>query len=96
MSDEANGLQCRLLAIEYLIAEMLSQRYLSTADPSAAATAHRLDARDAMTEALKEAMPQLFPNDPTQTEIAVAGVGDAIEFIIDIAGEISAAKSRQT
>ena len=96
MSDEANGIQCRLLAIEYLIAEMLSHRYLSAADPSAAATAHRRDARNAMTEALVEVMPKLFPDDPASTALAVVGVGDEIELIIEIAGEISAAKSRKT
>ena len=72
----------RLAAVELLVIDTLTSRYLSSPDPVAIATGHREHMRDVLSQT---ALP--FLGGAGASELVVGGVGDAIDFLIELACE---------
>jgi hypothetical protein len=78
----------KLIAIEALVVEMLTIRYLADPDPIAAANAHRLVWRRALTET-----PLPFLGD--DASLLSGEVADAVDQMIDAAAQ-RAARARES
>jgi hypothetical protein len=85
-SDELQNL-FRLIAIECLLSEMLTIRYLAAPDPVAAASAHRQYMRKIWSETAAS-----FLGNAADSELMVGGIGDAIDELIERAGQSAARK----
>jgi hypothetical protein len=72
----------RLMAVEMLMIDMLTSRYLSTPDPVATAAEHREHIRNVLSQI---AVP--FLRDAGASEFVIGEIGDAIDLLITIAGE---------
>lgn len=84
MSEEALEKLTRLMAVELLLTEMLATRYSADPNPVAAANVHRESWRQCLAQV---SLP--FIKDAGLSELAVGGVGDAIDRLIEIAGEMA-------
>ncbi len=78
----------RLIALELLMIDLLESRYLASPDPVATAHAHREHMRNVLSEV---ALPGL--GSASASELAVGGVGDAIDRLLENAGQTAARRA---
>jgi len=86
MADERYELEqlFRLMAIEFLITNMLSGQYLASSDPVSTANEHRDRLRRLLSEI---SLPPL--GDAARSELVVGGFGDAIDRLLENAGQMT-------
>ena len=86
MADQRDELEqlFRLMAVEFLVTHMLSGRYLASPDPVSTANNHRDRLRRLLSEI---SLPPL--GDAARSELAVGGFGDAIDRLLENAGQIT-------
>jgi hypothetical protein len=89
MADDHYDLEqlFRLMAVEFFITDMLANRYLASPDPVSTAREHRDRIRKLLSEI---SLPRL--GDAAKSELAVGGFGDAIDRLLENAGEMACLK----
>src|SRR5215831_2961165 len=89
MADEHYELEqlFRLMAVEFLVTDMLSGRYLASPDPISTANEHRDRLRRLLSEI---SLPPL--GDAARSELVVGGFGDAIDRLLENAGQMTRLK----
>ena len=71
----------KTLALELLVIDLLSARYLTFPDPAAAAAQHREHMRNLLSAV---AVPGL---DAALSDLAIGEIGDAMDMVIENAGD---------
>src|SRR5215469_7118865 len=89
MADDRYELEqlFRLMAVEFLITDMLANRYLASPDPVSTARKHRDRIRKVLSEV---SLPPL--RDAAKSELAVGGFGDAIDRLLENAEQMARLK----